>query len=504
MARAQQNSAYVGWVKNKQHTELLKGSTPAPDHTWTALRRDGGDAVAGDAAWRQRVAKEEGGPPRSAPAPWAEHELDEGAPNPAAGDASVRALVDRLAPGWQAAQNVAAAYELAELAKNARTRRRVVKAGAVPRLVALVGRQNDSLLEPSCACLSVLAQDNEGRRLIISSGAARPLVLALRSSRSAVLREATGTLWSMTHKNDAGVQAILQARSIPAMVRLLSSADEHVLINVLRALANVATTASGRTAVGGANVGAVAAATNVLRTGGAGSRKAAAHLLAHLTHGPQSSSNTSAGQISKAGAVPALVAMLAGGDESGRDDAVACLGNLSKDTKLKSTIVQAFGTPSGGSALAAATRSRSSFSKAASGPRGRTSVEGGPSWHPRKAPSRRQRLGLDPSPGRGNVAAVRRPGPRERSKGARNFELDQDVHMAGAWKEQVAREDMPVSDLLGCVARCRIGERTATRQPRPWSQHMPDTSGSWGVSKNDELCIENEELCINNDEFCSM
>ena len=158
----------------------------------------------------------------------------------------------------------------------------------------MLARHNDSLLEPACACLSVLAQDDEGRRLMISTGAARPLVLALRSTRSAVLREASGALWNMTHKNDAGAQAIITARGIPALVEQLSSADEHLLINALSTLANIATTPSGRASVGAPNLGAVPAATRVVHSGGAASRRAAARLLANLTHGPKSVSNTAA------------------------------------------------------------------------------------------------------------------------------------------------------------------------------------------------------------------
>eukprot|EP01043_Picozoa_sp_COSAG02_P055572 COSAG02_NODE_6463_length_3555_cov_2.861979_2_plen_448_part_00 len=403
---------------------------------------------------------------------------------------SIRALVDRLAPGWQPAQNVAAAHELAELAQSRQARRRLVKAGAVQPLVALLARHNNSLLEPACACLSVLAQDDEGRRLMISAGAARPLVLALRSTRSAVLREASGALWNMTHKNDEGVQAICTARAIPALVDQLRSADEHVLINVLSTLANIATTPSGRTSVGGGNLGTVPAATRVLRSGGAGSRKAAARLLANLTHGPNSRTKTAATQINQAGGVPVLVQMLGGGDESGRDEAVECLGNLAKDTKLKSTIVQAFSTESGDNALAAASRSRvSAVQKAANGPRSRTSVEAGPSWRPRTAVSRRQRLGLDPPPRLGETTSVgmrgahkvgQRSGRPGKDQGCRDFGLSENVQAAGAWKEQITKEEMPVSDLLSCVARCRVGQRSATRQPRPWSHHMPDTSGTWG------------------------
>jgi hypothetical protein len=492
MVGGARDSAYVGWVKNKRHTELLRGSGAAPDRTWTSQRRGGGEE-----AWKQRVDKESGQRTWQSSAPAADADDDAGmAGGLATGEASIRALVDRLAPGWQAAQNVAAAYELAELAKERRARRRVVKAGAVPQLIALLARQNDSLLEPTCACLSVLAQDDEGRRLVISAGAARPLVQALRSSRSAVLREATGTLWNMTHKNDAGVQAICAARAVPALVQQLRSADEHVLINVLSTLANIATTASGRTSVGGANVGAVSAATDVLRTGGAGSRKAAAKLLAHLTHGPKSSANTAVAQINKAGGVPALVQMLGGDDESGRDEAVACLGNLSKDVKLKSSIVQAFGTPSGGNALAVASKSRGgggSVRKAANAPRSRTSVEASPNWHPRTAPSRRQRLGLDPPPRQGGgTRSGPRLQPKSRGGGARDFQLSENVQAAGAWKEQITKEEMPVPELLSCVARCRVGERHASRQPRPWSHYMADTSGSWGhvtatADKNDTM-----------------
>ena len=292
------DSAYVSWVKDKRHTELLRGSGSAPDHTWTSTRTLGlhpisrtgslwlllksrvGTSTAdslqrlvltlwlvfgagrdgGDSAWKQRVRRESGPTAWGGTARTVNEEGEETSRLPAS-QASIRALVDRLAPGWQPAQNVAAAHELAELAQSRQARRRVVKAGAVQPLVALLARHNNSLLEPACACLSVLAQDDEGRRLMISAGAARPLVLALRSTRSAVLREASGALWNMSHKNDEGVQAICTARAIPALVEQLRSADEHVLINALSTLANIAATPSGRTSVGGGNLGAVPAAT---------------------------------------------------------------------------------------------------------------------------------------------------------------------------------------------------------------------------------------------------
>ena len=367
-------------------------------------------------------------------------------------------------------------HELTELARSQSGARKVVRAGAVQRLVALLTRQNESLLEPSCACLSHLAKDGEGRGIIVSSGAARPLVLALRSTRSAVLREATGVLWNMTHKSEQGVAAICAARAIPSLVQQLGSADEHVLINVLNTLANVATTASGRAKVGGPQVGAVAAACKVLRTGGAGSRTAAAKLMAHLTHGPKSGANTAASQLVAARGVAALVSLLSAGGDA-REHAAAALGNLARDAKYKNQIGDALGVggPGGGG------RGKSAVARAAASPRSRTVVESGPRWAPRKPPSRRQRLGLEP---RRATAAAQEPAipaaQRRRSGGTRDMSLSQSVTRLGAWKELCRQETIPQEQLQGHAARCRVGERVATRQPRPWSMYMGDTSGSWG------------------------
>ena len=131
-------------------------------------------------------------------------------------------------------------------------------------------------------------------------------------------------------------------------------------------------------------------------------------------------------------------------------------------------------------------------------------MEAGPAWHPRTAVSRRQRLGLEPrrggaidyATGRRAATAGRDHPPAAKSGRYRDFKLSENVQAAGAWREQIEKEKMPVVDLLACVARCRVGERSATRQPRPWSQYMPDTSGTWGMDASSSFSLSSLPACL--------
>ena len=96
-------------------------------------------------------------------------------------------------------------------------------------------------------------------------------------------------------------------------------------------------------------------------------------------------------------------------------------------------------------------------------------MEAGPAWHPRTAVSRRQRLGLDPrrgdaarsATGRRTATAARdHPTARAKSGRCREFKLSENVQAAGAWREHIEKEEMPVGDLLACVARCRVPEHS--------------------------------------------
>ena len=96
-------------------------------------------------------------------------------------------------------------------------------------------------------------------------------------------------------------------------------------------------------------------------------------------------------------------------------------------------------------------------------------MEAGPAWHPRTAVSRRQRLGLDPrrgdathsATGRRTATAARdHPTARAKSGRCREFKLSENVQAAGAWREQIEKEEMPVGELLACVARCRVPEHS--------------------------------------------
>ena len=90
-----------------------------------------------------------------------------------ASDSSIRSMVDRLAPSWQAAQNTAAASELASILEGSAARLRVMRCNPIPPIVALLALHNESVLEPCCACLYRLAQDDAARRVINAAGILR-------------------------------------------------------------------------------------------------------------------------------------------------------------------------------------------------------------------------------------------------------------------------------------------------------------------------------------------
>ena len=57
--------------------------------------------------------------------------------------------------------------------------------------------------------------------------------------------------------------------------------------------------------------------------------------------------------------------------------------------------------------------------------------------------------------------------------------------MSGYWKEMVRKETLSVSQLHASRGRCLRGGKVATRQPKPWSAYMPDTSGTAGHTTED-------------------
>lgn len=520
------DSAYVDWRRTKANERRARAEAGQALQPGGGGVRGGGTATwtgkrtGKDIDWKQRVSKEETiahnhithaveGPEAGATRrhAWAGGDGAGAASGGGGGGSSsapsMRALIERLAPGWRAAENAAAAMELAQLCRaSGATRRQAVQMGAVKGLVGLLvaaaresqqsgGSQSSSLLlEPVCACLSNLAQDAEGRRVINAAGAARPLVVAVRSSpRSSVVREASGALWNLSHKAVGdGVQQQLAAKAVPALVALLARADETVVVHALSALANIAADPSGRRVVGARSSGAVPAAAALLHGSGAPRVAAlAAKLLAHASHGPRDAHTLAvAAQLSAANAVPGLVSLLNG---AARDHAAACLGSLAGEGKLRKDIAGEIQKHSGGGVGGA----QRAFGHLAASPRARTRVTKGPSWHPRRtgrggapssASSRTRRggggagvLGLDDPRG---AAAGGRGGAKEAASARSRGWFSSSVELSGYWKERLAKEDMSSAQLRQCVARCRVGGKEATRQPRPWSQHMPDTSGTWG------------------------
>jgi hypothetical protein len=136
----------------------------------------------------------------------------------------VEALKD-MGQVYGATCRIEVAGALARLAQDASARKAAVEAGAVPRVVAMLGRFATAERDAAALALRSLSLDERGRLEAIRCGATRPLVEALKggcSSQDAAL----GTLRSLSLL-PAGATEALKAGVVEAIIAVLSRTDAN-------------------------------------------------------------------------------------------------------------------------------------------------------------------------------------------------------------------------------------------------------------------------------------
>jgi hypothetical protein len=108
---------------------------------------------------------------------------------------------------------------------DARTRAKVIVAGAVPRIVGLLGSRSEEVQCLAAGVMMNLAMDNPV--MLVAADAIRPLVGLLGSSSEAVQCLAAGTLRNLVH-NAESRDAVIAAGAIRLLEGLMVSGSAAV------------------------------------------------------------------------------------------------------------------------------------------------------------------------------------------------------------------------------------------------------------------------------------
>jgi hypothetical protein len=238
-----QDSAYVGFERRKNIDRIGQRATHRHDGSAAALKQANLNA-----AWKERMLKEEGDVQQAlhSHAPWGSQQESlatrgsefggKGRAAPVAPQTvqTARVIVDRLAPGWGASEQLRALGELCELAAHGKkSRKQLMEAGATKALEGLL-KESSGLPDKAAACcaaLGQLASDDEFRSTVAHGGAVGLLLKATRSSSSSCRREAVGAIWSLSHRQPHVAQAVAAgapgtgASGFGPLVKLLHSED---------------------------------------------------------------------------------------------------------------------------------------------------------------------------------------------------------------------------------------------------------------------------------------
>jgi len=208
---------------------------------------------------------------------------------------------------------VGAAGVIANIAATDACRATIIAAGALQPLVGMISSNYKDFQEEAAGALRTLTASEKGQHAVLAAGALRPLVENLSSGSAKGKVAAAGTLGFLAcHLPKAEVKGFL-----PGLVAMLSSDIEEFSFEAAGAICNVAITCPNREAV--MEAGALTPLLHLLSSSSLRGRAQAAEALACLaTEGYDFEATGSppprfAGAIADAGAVPGLVALLAGG-----------------------------------------------------------------------------------------------------------------------------------------------------------------------------------------------
>lgn len=258
-------------------------------------------------------------------------------PLPCATDGAIAALVEELeSPASSLDDLRRAAMELRLLAKHSPDNRlRIVAAGALPPLVALLSRPDPLLQEHGVTALLNLSLREDNRGAVVDAGAVGPLVRALRSAASPAAREnAACALLRLAQLDGSAAAAIGRAGAVPVLVSLLESGGargKKDAATALYALCSGAPEENGPRAV---EAGAVRALLELMGEPERGMVEKAAYVL----HALVGTAEGRAAAVAEGG-VPVLVEMVEGGTPRHKEMATLCLLHVCEDSAAYRTMV---------------------------------------------------------------------------------------------------------------------------------------------------------------------
>ncbi|XP_052149516.1 U-box domain-containing protein 4-like [Oryza glaberrima] len=258
-------------------------------------------------------------------------------PLPCATDGAIAALVEELeSPASSLDDLRRAAMELRLLAKHSPDNRlRIVAAGALPPLVALLSRPDPLLQEHGVTALLNLSLRKDNRGAVVDAGAVGPLVRALRSAASPAAREnAACALLRLAQLDGSAAAAIGRAGAVPVLVSLLESGGargKKDAATALYALCSGAPEENGPRAV---EAGAVRALLELMGEPERGMVEKAAYVL----HALVGTAEGRAAAVAEGG-VPVLVEMVEGGTPRHKEMATLCLLHVCEDSAAYRTMV---------------------------------------------------------------------------------------------------------------------------------------------------------------------
>ncbi|XP_040378642.1 U-box domain-containing protein 4-like [Oryza brachyantha] len=254
-------------------------------------------------------------------------------------DGAIAALVEELASPASSLDDLrGAAMEIRLLAKHSQDNRvRIVAAGALPPLVALLSRADPLLQEHAVTALLNLSLCEENRAAVVDAGAVGPLVRALKSAASPAAREnAACALLRLAQLDGSAAAAIGRAGAVPVLVSLLESGGARGKKDAATALYALCSGAAAReNRARAVEAGAVRALLELMADPERGMVDKAACVLHALVGGAEGRAAAVA-----EGGVPVLVEMVESGSPRQKEMATLCLLHVcAEDSSAYRTMV---------------------------------------------------------------------------------------------------------------------------------------------------------------------
>jgi hypothetical protein len=243
---------------------------------------------------------------------------------------AVPSLVHLLGCGSDTAKEHAAAI-LWHCARSEPHRSTVVASDAVPRLAGLLTHPCSAVREQAAGALSALAWASSGRRAIVAANAVPVLAQMLKLGSPVAVEHAAAAMWALTSERQIQA-AVVAAEPVEKLVALLYTGTASAAENAAAALWNLARFSESQPAVVAA--GGVPELVEVLSAGTGTARERAAGALAHIA-----TSNAHTCAVAEAGAALPAVQMLLHGSDLAQRNASKLLSGLARvDAALRMVV----------------------------------------------------------------------------------------------------------------------------------------------------------------------